>query len=175
MKRSLKRSEKTLLALCGGVVALVAVWFLWSDHSARMTAAREKIDNLKPRFTAALAAAADAPFWKERQIWLDGTLPVMGDSGQAHSSLLEHLQTTASERGLALTGPVLLKPEAGPHHRDLSINLQITGPDNAVYRWLADLQSPEKFQLVKYLLLTPATVSPPRMTGTVTVARLYKP
>jgi len=37
------------------------------------------------------------------------------------------------------------------------------------------LQSPEKFQLVKYLLLAPAQASPPRMTGTVTVARLYKP
>lgn len=175
MKRTLKKSEKTLLALCGGVVAFVGAWFLWDDYSARMAAAREKIENLQPRFTAAVAAAADAPFWKERQSWLDATMPVMGDAGQAHSTLLEHLQNTARERGLTLTAPVLLKPEAGPHHRDLSVNLQITGPDNAVFRWLADLQSPEKFQLVKYLLLTPATVSPPRMTGTVTVARLYKP
>jgi hypothetical protein len=70
---------------------------------------------------------------------------------------------------------VLLKPEGGPHHRDLSVNLQITGPDNAVFHWLADLQSPEKFQLIKYLVLTPAQASPPRMSGTVTVARLYKP
>lgn len=175
MKRSLKKSEKLLLALCGGVVALVAGWFFWSDHTARIAAAQEKIENLAPRFTAAVAAAADAPFWQQRQTWLDATMPAMGDSGQAHSSLLEHLQTTARERGLALTAPVLLKPEAGPNHRDLSINLQITGPDNALFRWIADLQSPEKFQLVKYLLLTPAAASPPRMTASVTVARLYKP
>ena len=175
MKRSLKQSEKVLLALCGGVIALVAGGFLWSDHTARLAAAREKIENLAPRFTAAVAAAGDAPFWKERQTWLDATMPVMADSGQAHSNLLEHLQTTARERGLALTAPVLLKPEAGTHHRELAINLLITGPDNALYRWLADLQSPEKFQLVKYLLLTPATASPPRMSATVTVARLYKP
>ena len=175
MKRSLKRSEKILFALCGGVVALAGVWFLWNDHTSRMTAAREKIENLKPRFTAAVAAAADAPFWKERQAWLDATMPEMGDSGKAHSSLLEHLQNTAKERSLSLTSPVLLKPEGGPHHRDLSVNLQITGPDNAVFRWLADLQSPEKFQLVKYLMLAPASASPPRMTATVTVARLFKP
>lgn len=175
MKRPLKHSEKVLLALCGGVIALVGGWYFWNDHTVRAAAAREKIENLAPRFSAAMAAAADAPFWRQRQTWLDGTMPVMGDSGQAHSSLLEHLQVTARERGLALTAPVLLKPEAGPHQRDLSINLQISGPDNALYRWLADLQSPEKFQLVKYLLLTPVTASPPRMTATVTVARLYKP
>lgn len=175
MKRSLKRSEKVLLALCTGVLALIAVFFFWRDYRARMAAAREKIENLEPRFTAALAAAADAPFWKERQAWVDAVMPVMGDSGEAHSRFLEHLQLTARQRGLTLTAPVLLKPEGGPHHRDLSINLQITGPDNALNRWLAELQSPEKFQLVKYLLLTPASVQPPRMTGTITVARLYKP
>jgi hypothetical protein len=70
---------------------------------------------------------------------------------------------------------VLLKPEGSPHHRDLSISLQVTGQDGALFRWLADLQSPEKFQLVKYLLLTPVAGQPARMTGNVTVARLYKP
>jgi hypothetical protein len=175
MKRSFKKSEKVLFALCGGLVACIGLYFLWSDYSGRMAAARDKIETLSPRFTAAMAAAGDAPFWKERQTWLDTAMPVMGDSGQAHSSFLEHLQDTARERGLSLTAPVLLKPEGGPHHRDLSVNLQITGPDNAVFHWLAELQSPEKFQLIKYLLLTPAQASPPRMTGTVTVARLYKP
>jgi hypothetical protein len=175
MKRTFKKSEKVLFALCGLLVAGLGLYFLLNDYSTRMAAAKDKIETLTPKFSAALAAAGDAPFWRERQKWLDSAMPAMGDSGQAHSSFLEHLQNTARERGLSLTAPVLLKPEAGPHHRDLSVNLQITGPDNAVFHWLADLQSPEKFQLVKYLLLTPAQASPPRMTGTVTVARLYKP
>jgi hypothetical protein len=175
MKRSLTKSEKTLFALCLVVLVAVGGFFVWRDHRARMTAAQEKIENLQSRFTAAVAASGDAPFWKERQGWLDATMPAMGDSGKAHSSFLEHLQSTARQRGLAVASPVLLKPEGGPHHRDLSISLQITGPDNALYRWLADLQSPEKFQLIKYLLLTPVAGQPARMTGSVTVARLYKP
>lgn len=176
MKRALKQSEKTLVALCVGVVVLVGIWLYTSDYTERMTRARDKIASLEPQLTAAAAVTADAPFWMERQAWLDATMPAMGDAGQAHSSLLEHLQSSARERGLTLTAPVLLKPEADLHHRDLSINLQITGPDNAVFRWLGDLQSPEKFQLIKYLLLTPAaSVDVPRMTGTVTVARLFQP
>jgi hypothetical protein len=175
MKRQFKRSEKVLLGLCGGVLLLTGLWFFHDDYTRRMAAAREKIENLGPRSAAAVAAASDAPFWKERQAWLDANMPVMGDAGMAHSNLLEHLRATAGERGLTLTSPVMLKPEAGPHHRDLSVNLQISGPDNAVFRWLAELQSPEKFQLVKYLLLAPATATPPRMSATVTVARIYKP
>jgi hypothetical protein len=175
MKRSLTQSEKTLFALCIGVLLAVAAFFGWRNHHNRMIAAQERIDNLQSRFSAAVAASGDAPFWNERQAWLDATMPTMGDSGQAHSSFLEHLQSTARERGLVVATPVLLKPEAGPHHRDLSISLQLTGPDSALYRWLADLQSPEKFQLVKYLLLTPVAGQPARMTCSVTVARLYKP
>ena len=175
MRRSLTKSEKTLLALCVSVLVLVVGFFGWKNHRSRMAAAQEKIENLQSRFTAAVAASGDAPFWKERQAWLDATMPAMSDGGQAHSTFLEHLQKTARERGLAITAPVLLKPEGGPHHRDLSISLQITGPDNALFRWLADLQSPEKFQLIKYLLLTPVAGQPVRMTGNITVARLYKP
>ncbi|HEV7866258.1 MAG TPA: hypothetical protein VGO90_01150 [Chthoniobacteraceae bacterium] len=173
--RPLTTSEKTLFALCIAVIVLVGVVFAWRNHRARTIAAQEKIENLQSRFTAAVAASADAPFWKERQAWLDATMPPIGDGGKAHSAFLEHLQTTATQRGLRLTSPVLLKPEAGAHHRELPISLQVTGADNALFRWLADLQSPEKFQLVKYLLLTPATTSRPRMTASVTVARLYKP
>jgi Tfp pilus assembly protein PilO len=173
--RALTRSEKTLFGLCVAVVVLVLAFFGWRDHRARTRAATEKIESLESRFTAAVAASADAPFWTERQAWLDATMPVMGDAGQAHSTFLEHLQETANQRGLRLTSPVLLKPESGAHHRELPISLQITGPDNALFRWLADLQSPEKFQTVKYLLLTPAASARPRMTASVTVARLYKP
>ncbi len=175
MRRSLTKSEKTLLALCIGVLFVVGGFFVWRNHRTRMTAAQEKIENLESRFTAAVAASGDAPFWKERQAWLDATMPVMGDGGQAHSSFLEQLQETARARSLTIASPVLLKPEGGPHYRDLSISLQVTGPDNAVFRWLADLQSPEKFQLIKYLLLTPVAGQPTKMACNVTVARLFKP
>jgi len=174
MKR-LTKSEKTLLAMCVAVLVLVGAFFGWRNHRNRMAAAREKIETLESRYTAAVAASGDAPFWSVRQSWLDSTMPTMGDSGQAHTTFLEHLQKSARERGLTVGATVLLKPEGGPYHRDLSISIQVSGADNAVFRWLADLQSPEKFQLVKYLLLTPASASPPRMTGSVTVARLYKP
>src|SRR5215207_6908065 len=108
MKRSLTASEKRLLIICISVVTSVLVFFAWRNHQKRLTAAGNKIDNLQSRFTAAVAAASDAPFWKERQVWLDATMPTTADAGQAHSGFLEYLQTTARQRGLAVSSPVLL-------------------------------------------------------------------
>ena len=175
MKRSLTASEKRLVIICVSVVTSILIFFAWRNHQSRLNSARNKIENLQSRFTAAVAAAADAPFWKDRQVWLDATMPTTADAGEAHSGFLENLQMTARQRGLTVSSPVLLKPEGGPHHRELPISLQVTGPDNAVFRWLGDLQSPEKFQLVKYLLLTASPTNQNSMTASVTVARLYKP
>ena len=61
MKRSFTKSEKFLFLLCGGVIMLTGIWFLWDDYRLRMAAAQEKIESLEPRSTAAAAAAATAP------------------------------------------------------------------------------------------------------------------
>jgi hypothetical protein len=174
MKRPLRSSEKLLLILCGALIGGLGLVFFVREFQMRSAAARKRIDALQPEAAAADASLADAPFWEERRAWLDQYMPTLGDSGVSHSKFLEELRTSARERGLVLGPPVLLKPEAKPHFHDLAVTLQITGPDQAVYRWLADLQSPEKFQMIKYLLLTAQPGPAPRMTGTVTVSRLFK-
>lgn len=175
MKRSLTSSEKVLLTLCLAVVGFVGLFFSVRDHRTRKTAAEARLADLEPQLLAAEAAAADAPFWEARHAWLDSVMPSVADPGRAHSQFLETLQNSARERGLSLGAPVLLKPEAGPHAQDFSITLQVTGPDNAVFRWLTELQSPEKLLVIKYLLLAPQSAQPPRMSGTVTIAKLFQP
>ena len=175
MKRSLTSSEKVLLTLCLAVLTVVGLLFSVRDYRARKTAAEERIAALEPQMLAASAAAADAPFWETRQAWLETVMPSVTDAGKAHSDFLDELLESAKARGLSPTAPVLLKPEAGKQAQDFSVTLQITGPDSAVFRWLAELQSPEKLRVIKYLLLTPQSAQPPRMSGTVTVAKLFKP
>lgn len=175
MKRSLTSSEKVLLALCLGLLMVVGLFYAVRDFRSRKEAAEERITALEPQLMAAEAAAADAPFWEARQGWLEATLPSLTDAGQAHSQFLEELQDSARSRGLSLAAPVLLKPESGKHAQDFSVTLEVTGPDSAVFRWLAELQSPEKLRVIKYLLLAPQSSQPPRMSGTVTIAKLFKP
>lgn len=174
--RALTSSEKFLLTVCGGLLVTVGLFFSIRDQRARRTAALEKIAELEPKLLAVEAAAADAPFWQERQAWLDRVMPAVKNPGQDHSHFLEELEASARGRGLYFGLPVLLKPEAGKHAQDFSVTVNIAGPDNAVFRWLAELQSPEKLRLIKYLVLLPQPpASPPRMGATVTIAQLFKP
>ncbi len=175
MKRTLTSSERRLFFMCAVVVLSVVAFFLSRDHRTRLAGARQKIEDYQSRFGAAVAAAGDAPFWRERQAWLDANLPSLPDEGQAHSAFLEDLERAARERGLTITSPVLLKPEAGPNHRELPISMQVAGPDAAVFRWLADLQTPEKPHLIKHLVVASTSATPPRLTSNITVARLFKP
>lgn len=175
MRRSLTSSEKFLLGVCGGLLVAVGLFFSVRDQRARQKVAEEKIAELEPRLMAVEAAAADAPFWEARLAWLDTVMPAVKDPGQEHSRFLEELESSARSRGLFFGIPVLQKPEKGKYAQDFSVTVQISGPDNAVFRWLAELQSPEKLRVVKYMLLLPQPVSPPRLGGTVTIAQLFKP
>ena len=175
MKRSLTSSEKFLLTLCLTVLAGVGFFFMARDYRTRRAVAQEKIADLEPGMRAAEAAAADAPFWQARGAWLDQAMPEAPDPGKAHSQFLAELRDAAHARGLTIGSPVLLKPEAGKYAREFAVTLQVSGPDNAVLRWLCALQTPEHPQIIKYLLLAPQSTQPPRMSGTVTVARLFKP
>ena len=175
MKRPFTSSEKILLALCLAVLASVGLVFSAREYRARKAAAEAQIAELEPQLLAAAAATADAPFWEARQAWLDTVMPPVTNAGKDHSNFLEELSTSAKARGLTLGAPVLLKPEMGKYAQDYSVTLEIAGADSSVCRWLAELQSPEKFRVVKYLLLAPQSTQPPRMVGTVTVAKLFKP
>ena len=135
----------------------------------------KKLRRSVPSCTAAVAAAADAPFWDERQKWLDATMPPRGDSGQAHRLFLEQLADERRERGLALASPVLLKPErvriiSNSRSRFKSpapIRRSIDGSPGSSHR--------KNFNSSSILQIAPQSTHPPRMTGTVTIARLFKP
>lgn len=175
-RRPLKRSEKILLVLCGAVIGFLSLAFWLRSHGQRVKAAEARIAELEPQLAVVEASLSDAPFWEARGEWLEKTIPQLGDPGEAHARFLEELRTAALDRGLTMKAPVLLKPENVGQYRRLPVTLTLSGPDSAVYRWLIGLQSPEKFQTISYLLLTPQrTPAQQRMECTVTVGRLYRP
>lgn len=174
-RRSLKRSEKVLLALCLAMVFTIGNLILWKRYSTRLKTAREAIEKLEGERAANAAAAADEPFWQQRQDWLDSVMPEMGDAGDAQSTLLESIEEGAAERRINTWRPTLLKPEGGSHHHEVSVTLRAGGPDQAVLRWLAEIQAPDRFQYIKYLQLERDSDGPEaRMECTLTLARWFR-
>lgn len=173
--RALKGSEKILLVVCGLLVLSFGNGFLWKDYSKRMKVATEAIATYEGDLVANAAAAGDMGFWEGRTAWLDANLPVVEDSGAAQGDLLDYLREGARERGIRTDDPVLAKPEGGSHYREVAVTIEAQGPDEAVFRWLAEMQSPEKFQVLKYLALRPDRGNPePELECTLTLARWFR-
>ena len=173
--RRLNRSEKNLAIVCVAIVFGVGNFIIWKEYKHRAGAAREKISVYGEAVEGDIAAATDVEFWTRRQGWLDQHMPAMGDSGKAQSELLELLQSSGAERGLKVTSASLVKPENGPHYKELAVSVSASGPDQSLFRWLAEMQSPEKFFYVKHLQLTSAsTGANPRMSCRMTLARWFK-
>ncbi|CAN5265862.1 hypothetical protein BH23VER1_BH23VER1_34380 [soil metagenome] len=175
MSRNLKSSEKLLLGACFLLVVGIGGAILSHQYNSRATAAREKIAKLEDDLAGRTAAAGDREFWERREAWLDANMPDMGDAGTAQSELLEFVQSTAQERQLELSSPALLKPEGGASHHELAVSVRAVGSDLAVLRWLAEMQSPEKFIFLKTLSLTPDRWrGRPVTICTATIAQWYR-
>lgn len=162
--RALRTSELILLLLTFVTIFAVGNAILWNKHKKRAKTASDKIAQLEEQLASNMAYAPEEAFWLPKDEWLDATMPKMLDFGTEQSALLEHLQKSASERGIRLRSQTLLKPEGGSNfHSEVSVTIQSIGPDQAVYDWISEMQSPEKFQFFKYLQFDRHEATRPRL------------
>ena len=176
--RALRTSELILLVLTFVVIFTVVNVILWNKHKKRTGTVRTKITQLEEQLSSNMAYAPEEAYWLPKSEWLDANMPKLGDFGGAQSTLLEYLQESSRERGIRLTSVTLLKPEGGSKfHREVSVTIQSIGPDQAVYDWLAEMQSPEKFQYFKYFQLDVHEASRPKheMDCRFTLSRWFQP
>ncbi|MEZ5324522.1 MAG: hypothetical protein R3F19_05620 [Verrucomicrobiales bacterium] len=176
--RSLRTSESILLVLTFVVIFTVLNVIMWNKHKAREKEVKDKLSKLEDQLASNLAYAPEQAFWLPKDEWLDAHMPKMSDFGAEQSALLEYLQSTARERGIRLHTQTLQKPADGSKfHQVVSVTIQSNGPDQAVYDWLSEMQSPEKFQYFSYLQLDPYEAGRPKleMDCRFTLSRWFQP
>jgi Tfp pilus assembly protein PilO len=176
--RKLRTSEIILLLLTFVTIFTVVNVIVWKRYQKRITTAEDKIGTLEEQLQTNLALEQDKGFWDQRSAWLDGRMPRMGDFGDLQSRLLEDVQQAAADRGITFETQALNKPEGGsPYHREVSVTVLAEGPDQAIYKWLSEWQSPEKFQAIRSIRLF-NDVGPqnePQMDCQITLSRWYRP
>lgn len=180
--RSLSRSEFVLLGFCLFSVVLVGHLIAFKHYKAELTKAESVLDDLRRRGdhehleVAAATPAAQAKIWADRMAWLDEQLPTMDSRDQAQAALLEDLRASAKAFNLDIDGQSFVKPASTPHYREVAVKMHVDGPERKVYQWLSGMQSPEKFQSIKFLRLEPeGRRSRPEGDCEVIVARWFKP
>lgn len=125
---------------------------------------------------AANTPAKEKTVWNERMAWIDAGLPDMPSRDQAQAALLEDMRATAKSFDLDIDGQSFVKPASTPHYQEVAVKMNLDGPERKVFQWLAGMQSPEKFQSIKFLHLEPeGRRSQPQADCDVIVARWFKP
>lgn len=180
--RSLTRSEMVLLGLCVFLVLFVVHLVAYRDYQTEMDKATQVLEDLRRRGGNPVpakgepASQGDAHVWEERMQWLDKRLPKMTSRDQAQAALLEELQTSAKALALDIDGQSFVKPASTPHYQEVAVKMNLDGPERKVFQWVAGLQSPEKFQAIKFLRLRPdGRRRQPEGDCEVIVARWFKP
>ncbi len=178
MIKTLTAREKRLLGACIAVLVVSATSLLSKEFLNRRSALDEQIKALK-------LEKEDNDFWigqremlDKQKVWLDENMPVTESMNQANAQLLADLQNEALNRQIKVINPKLQDGVNSPFHREAVVTMKLYGEQAKIMAWLATLQSPEKFYVIKLLELDPDTRSKeplPQMECDLTIARWFQP
>lgn len=179
MSRSISSREKRLLAGCFAVLFISGTSIVAKDFMDRREAVEKKIASLNAQKKDNDAWLADHDFQEKRREWLDQMMPTTDSLLRAGGELLEELQNQALDLGLKnVRSPQLNDPTKNANYQEVTVTMSLRGEQSVAMEWLASLQSPEYFQVIKSLHIDPDSKAKEKMPQafiTFTLGRWFKP
>ncbi len=181
--RGLTTREKRLLGLCLASVFLVANLFAGRAIMRSLGGGMARITELKNELAENEMWLEERELWDRRQEWLEKNLPdslvrQRISAGNAQGELMQSLQNELLERKLKIERQSLLEPVNATYHDEVAVNLRIKGEAAVLSQWLATLQSPEKFVVIKNIKLKlddRSKEAEPQAECDITIARWFAP
>jgi hypothetical protein len=170
--RALTANERRLGLIFLGMVFVIANLFLAQLLVKKKRLLQRSISQLKAEQQESAAWLTQKDFWLQRKAWLEAKEPKLGNDGQDPARLLESLQQSAERNKVAISQQKLLDVQTTEHYREVAVQLEVKGTLEAVGRWLAELQVPEKFQAVTKLTLQ-SDAEPSKVICNLVVARWH--
>jgi hypothetical protein len=151
--RALTVSERRLGLILLGLVLVIANLFLGRMLVKQQRAWQRDIARLQVERREAATWLAEQDLWSQRKAWLDEKLPRSNHDGQDPARLLELLQQSAGRHKIVIIQQKLQEPLTLERYREVAIQLEVKGTLEAIGRWLAELQAPDKFQAITKLTM----------------------
>lgn len=174
----LSTREKRLLALCFFALAFMTTIILANSFLQRRSTSLATIARLQTELTQNETWLSDRDYWEKHAEWLDKNMPTTDSLGRSQGQMLEEIQNATLDLQLKIERQTLLEPISQPSYREVSVTVRIKGDMEVLLRWLATLQSPERFQHIKeldYEIDTRAKAPKPQAECDLTLARWFKP
>ena len=171
--------EKRLLLGCILVLVTMACVILLKTYLDSKQALETKIAALTLQKEENTRWLSDAPFQQKRSDWLQANLPSTDSVGRAQGQLQEEIDQALQDLEIKnMRAPDLVENEKTPQYNEVAVRYTLRGELSVVLAWLAALQSPERFLVIKALEIEPdarAKEKTPHVFVNLTIARWFKP
>lgn len=150
--------EKKLLIFFAAAGFLVINFLAYSWYGRLKIDYRAKLDEATVALERAEMLRASSELVVEQMEWLAEHEPEPMAYQDAQAALQEFVQQQARAAGLTIkpnTQRLLDVDDTGTHYHRARIQLEVTGQEQALYKWLYQIKSPEQFRATTRILVNP--------------------
>lgn len=149
------REKKLIIFFAvGGFVVLNFIVYSW--YSTASAAARTSVLDARLEVERAEFNQASAADIAEQMEWLAERLPEPAAYQEIQSELQQFVEQQARAAGLTIRGQRLMPiNDTGAHFHRAGVQIEVTGREDALYRWFDQIKSLDDFRATTSILMNP--------------------
>lgn len=148
--------EKKLLILFMTAGFIVVNFFIYSLYAQKKSLFTAELDSAKARLQQAIAFQNSSTELAEEMQWLAENEPQPSVYQTVQTQLQQFAEAQARNLGLTIKSQELLPTDtSGAHYNRAQVKINLTGQEQALYRWFDAINDPAQFRSAYQIRLTP--------------------
>jgi hypothetical protein len=171
----MNRRERILSLAVGAVVFLVFNLLIWNWLLGAIGGARSELAVRGSALKEQEIFVKERELWAKRDQWLQKHQPVLKNSGEAQTGLLDELRQVAGKYNILIENPAIGPGETTPNHQAVFASIETKSAWPPLVHFLYDVQQPESFIAFDSVNLMIDGSDPTMMRGRFKIARWFAP
>jgi len=168
--------EKKLLALLLVAGFLIVNFFLYTLYVQKKTLYANDLDSAKARLKQAIAFSESSNELAEQMEWLAQNEPEPAAYQDVQNALQLFAETQARTFGLNVKSQELLPTdESGIHYHRAQVKINLTGREEALYKWFEAINDPAAFRTAYQIRMTPNGQDDTQIDCAATLSQWFPP
>ncbi|BCX50040.1 hypothetical protein HAHE_39480 [Haloferula helveola] len=172
----MKPREKRLLIAFAVILFAMVNFYGYKVYTEKKAKVAKDITTKELELRVALGNLDERDSKQKEIDWLNRTTPDPMEGGAAQSQLESFVSSRARSSGLTVDRPKILpNDERGEFYHRAIFQINVSGKEDALYRWLVQLHSPKDFRAITGLQLKPNREDDTLIDAEVQIEQWYLP
>ncbi len=168
--------EKKLLALLLVAGFIIVNFFLYTLYVQKKTLYTNDLEAAKARLQQALSFRESSDQLTGEMTWLSENEPEPAAYQEVQTKLQQFAETQARSLGLTIKTQELLPTDtSGIHYNRAQVKINLTGQEQALYRWFEAINDPAAFRTAYQIRLSPNGQDDTLIDCSATLAQWFPP